>query len=283
MKKEIREVKTIKGEKILQITTLNERWYAKSVMDEETGLPHYVLYPSVTWIAGYYPKGIAFYKWLANHGWDESEAIKQAAGEKGSKVHQATESVEKGEAVKMNSQFKNPTTDKLEALNSDEYGVVLNFRDWLDKTNPECLAVEQTVFGKFYAGTIDRIYRIGNQIWIVDLKTGQNIWQEHILQVSAYSHAYINYKMLKIGKEEWENRKLAILQIGYRRNKNGYKFTEIPDKYGLFEMAYKVWKNENPKAQPKEAFYPLQIVSKVRIKNNNKKNGDKNSTTLQQS
>ena len=33
-------------------------------------------------IAGHYPKGIAFYKWLAEKGWDESQALKSAAGDK---------------------------------------------------------------------------------------------------------------------------------------------------------------------------------------------------------
>jgi hypothetical protein len=41
--------------------------------------------PSVTWISGFWPKGIGFYKWLADKGWDEAEAAKQAAGDKNEK------------------------------------------------------------------------------------------------------------------------------------------------------------------------------------------------------
>ena len=70
MKKMIIDTKT-KG--IVQITTVDERWYLKK--DK--------FVPSSTWIANYYPKGIGFNKWLASKGWDRAEALKQEAGEKG--------------------------------------------------------------------------------------------------------------------------------------------------------------------------------------------------------
>ncbi|MCD6370521.1 MAG: PD-(D/E)XK nuclease family protein [Thermoplasmata archaeon] len=266
MKKEIREVKTINKEKIIQITTLDERWYAKSVIDSQTNLPRYIFYPSVTWISSYYPKGIAFYKWLANKGWEESEAIKISAGEKGSKIHQATQMIDDGKEVAMEDKFINPTTMELEELTPEEYKAVMDFTEWLDITKPELLANEITVFGDDYAGTIDRIYRIDGQIWIVDIKTGQNIWEEYKLQLSAYSHANINYKELGITDKEWQNRRLAILQIGYHRNQRGYKFTEVEDKYNLFRMARQIWENENPNAKPDQASYPLRLMSKVRAK-----------------
>jgi len=266
MKKEIREVKTINKEKIIQITTLDERWYAKSVIDPQTNLPKYIFYPSVTWISSYYPKGIAFYKWLANKGWEESEAIKISAGEKGSKIHQATQMIDDGKEVAMNDKFINPTTMELEELTPEEYKAVMDFTEWLDITKPELLANEITVFGDDYAGTIDRIYRIDGQIWIVDIKTGQNIWEEYKLQLSAYSHANVDYKELKITDKEWQNRKLAILQIGYHRNQRGYKFTEVEDKYDLFRMARQIWENENPNAKPDQASYPLRLASKIRVK-----------------
>lgn len=260
MKKEIREIK----DGVLQITTLDERWYARPIKNKKSGLPEYEYCPSVTWIASYYPKGIAFYKWLANKGWDEAEAIKVAAGEKGSKIHQATEAIDAGEEIEITSKFINPTTMEEEELTPEEYKAVMDFVAWLDETKPELLANEITVFGDGYAGTIDRIYRIDGQIWIVDIKTGQNIWEEYKLQLSAYSHAEIDYKKLGITDEEWKNRKLAILQIGYHKNQKGYKFTEIEDKYELFKVAMQIWKNENPNAFPEQAQYPLKLRSEIR-------------------
>jgi hypothetical protein len=38
--------------------------------------------------------------------------------------------------------------------------------------------------------------------------------------------------------------KTAILQVGYERNKAGYKFTEIDDAFPLFKVAQQIWKAE---------------------------------------
>ena len=50
------------------------------------------LVPSVTWMAGQHPKAFSSTNGLrirADKGWDETEAIKSAPGDKGSKVHTA--------------------------------------------------------------------------------------------------------------------------------------------------------------------------------------------------
>jgi hypothetical protein len=264
MKKEIREIK----DGVLCITTLNERWYAKPSINKETGLPEYRYFPSSTWIAGYYPKGIGFMKWLAEKGWDEAEAIKQAAGDKGSKSHYACQDIDAGQLIDIQtSKYVNPSTGQEEELTPEEIDCILSFRDWTDAVKPELLASELTAFNEAegYAGTIDRIYRINGQILIPDLKTGQTIWPEWELQISSYSHLDIDYKALGITDEEWKNRKLAVLQIGYRKNQNRYKFTVIEDKFALFMHAKAIWANENPEAEPKEAKYPLVIQSKVRL------------------
>lgn len=89
MKIEIRKVDQEKG--ITQITSLDERWYEKDGK----------YFPSLTWICSFWPKGVQFYKWLAEKGWDEAEALKKAAGDKGSKVHHAIEDLLNGKTVKM--------------------------------------------------------------------------------------------------------------------------------------------------------------------------------------
>ena len=99
-------------------------------------------------------------------------------------------------------------------------------------------------------------------IYILDLKTGKSIWQEQILQLSSYKYNDIDYKLLGITDEEWKNRKIAIIQLGYQLNKLKYKFTILEDKYELFQMAYRIWQNENPDAKPKQRDYPLVIEYK---------------------
>lgn len=267
MKKELTDIDT--KNKIMRITTLNERWYARPVKEKTTGLPKYQFRPSSTWVASYYPKGIGFMKWLASKGWDEAEAIKIAGGIRGSKVHYACEDVDKGIEIDITKQkYPNPVTGELEELTIEEVDYINSFKDWLDEAKPELLANELTVFGNGYAGTIDKIYRIGNQIWVLDLKTSKKIWMSAKLQLSSYSHAEIDFKALGITLEEWKVRKQAILQLGYDKyrteGKARYKFTEIEDSFELFKVALQIWDNENPNAKPKEIEYPLIISSKFR-------------------
>jgi len=265
-----KEIKIINKEKgILRITCLDERWYSKAGENPETKLPEYQFFPSSTWIASHYPKGIAFYKWLADKGWNDAEAIKNAAGNKGSKVHQAIELLEKVGELPIETVFANSDTGVGEQLATGELDCIFTFTTWHDETKPELIANEMTVFGSNYAGTLDRIYRINGQIYVVDLKTSQQIWEEYKLQVSSYNHASIDYELLGLNEEEWNSRKMAILQVGYRLNKAGWKFTEIEDKFYLFKMAYAIWENENPNTKPKQRDYPLTLKITTKKENEN--------------
>ena len=264
----LKEIKKIKRG-VTRITSLNERWYAKVSVNKKTGTRELVYYPSSTWIAGYYPKGEYFYKWLAGKGWSEVEAVKQAAADKGSRVHWACQELDEGKAIKITDKYLNPSTRQKEELSKEEVDCLISYRDFLDETKPLLLAQEITSFGDVYAGTADKIFATESgkhrQIWIVDLKTSQSIWPEHELQISSYSHMQFDYKKMGISDKEWKSRKLAILQIGYKKNRKRYKFTEVQDKYHLFrKVAYKIWKNENPDVKPRERDYPDVIFSKFR-------------------
>ena len=186
MKKFIRETDEKLG--IVQVTIADERWYIKEVEDPQTKLPKLLYVPSVTWIAGHYPKGVAFYKWLAEHGWDESQAIRQAAGDKGSKVHEAISAILRGEEVRIDSKFINPSTEQPEELTLEECDAIKSFVDWRNAVNPESIAWDVTIFSEQYgyAGTIDYICRIDGKVYIVDFKTSSEVWPEYHLQISAY-------------------------------------------------------------------------------------------------
>ena len=246
MKKEIRVVN--KDKKIIQVTTVDERWYIKEGEDATTGLPAHVYAPSVTWIADSYPKGIGYFKWLANKGWDEAEAIKVAAGDKGSKVHQAIDDLINGKEVTISSKYKNKKNEE-EELTLEEYDCILSFIDWYKEFKPEMIMNEFVIWNdKYnYAGTVDLLCKINSDLYLVDFKTSQYIWPSHELQISAYKQSVDG------------NPKLAILQLGYKRNKKQYKFTEIEDKFDLFLAARKIWESENNNKQPKQKDYPLSV------------------------
>ena len=261
MNKEIRTVDEERG--IMRVTTVDERWYARTIADPETGLPVWDYVPSVTWICNSYPKGIAFYKWLAEKGWDESQAIKNAAGEKGSKVHLAVKALLDGETVKMESEFFNESLGRPEQLSLEEYDCIMSFCDWYAEAKPAIIATEFVVWNEEYryAGMVDLTCVVSNDYakkeklsgvnFIIDLKTGQHIWPSHELQVSAYSHS----DSLIANKPN-----TAILQLGYRKNKKRFKFTEVPDKFPLFLAARTIWENECSGDKPLQRDYPLSLT-----------------------
>ena len=277
MKKEFKEIITVDKKRIIRITCSDERWYSRLVMDKKTGLPgSYEFIPSVTWIKSYWYTSPYLIKWIADKGLSEAETIRNEAGIKGDKVHQATEDIDSGIGIKINDKYENKRSGELEELTVEEIETINSYVDYIDKEKPELLANEMTVFShekseEQYAGTLDRIWAMGfikdgvRQIWIIDLKTSKSIYKDMVIQVSAYSKADINYKALGITDEEWENRKLAILQLGYRRNKNGYKFTEIHSRYDLFKIAYQTWLEENPNTKPFQKDFPLVMQSEFRI------------------
>ena len=252
MKIEIRETKT---DGIVQITTLDERWYHNQLKG--------IFRPSSTWIAGHYPKGIEFYKWLAQKGWDESEALKKAGGNRGSKVHQGIEHLMKEGQIAMDARFLNSRGDE-EELTVEEWECIISFYDWFLEAKPEILAFEQIVESdKYnYAGTLDLKCKIDDEIWIVDFKTSAHIWPEMGLQLSSYKHADGNEDVVKQG----------ILQLNYKKNKARYKFTELEDKFGLFLAAREIWMDENKDKKPAQKDYPilLQLPRKVTMDYENK-------------
>jgi len=242
------------AEGIVQITTLDERWYELSKEGEE---PKYI--PSVTWICSYYPKGTAFYKWLANKGWDESVAIKEAAGNRGNKVHAAIADLIAGYEVKIDDRYINRDSGEMEELTVEEYRGIMSFVGWHKKVNPVYLATEKSHISEELncAGTIDLECEIVNpktkkaERWIIDLKTSAYIWPEHELQVSAYKHIRnVDYK-------------LGILQVGFKRNKAGFKFTEVEDKFDIFMAAQDIWHNETKNVKPLQRDYPEVLTLNI--------------------
>ena len=267
MQKEIRELIAKDGQRIWRITTSDERFYGKQTTNPTTGLPEIIWLPSVTWIKNYYYTSPYLVRWIADKGLTESERIKKEAGTRGDKIHQATEQLEKDGEIRIEDKFLNKETGQMEELTAEELEAVISYKDFIDDTNAEILANEMTVFSEKYAGTLDRIFRINGQIYIIDLKSSQSIRKDMIIQLSAYSHTEIDYTGLGITDEEWKARKLAVLQLGYQKNSKKYKFTEIEDRYDLFKLAYSVWQEENPDAKPKQKDFPLVIKLQRSIAN----------------
>lgn len=234
------EYKEILDAKTVRVTTPDERWYLHPETKE--------WFASSTWISSYTPsKELAI--WMAKKGWDEAELIKQEAGARGSRTHKALEILIAGGEIKHNEALTDGDGNFNE-LSVQEYDNIISFNDWVKETKPEFLASEKTVFNKKmkYAGTLDCIVKIDGIVYLIDFKTSANIYLSHQVQISSYLHA-----------DDIKADKIAILQLGYNKNKKKFKFTELEDKFRLFKSAYDFWEEANKNVTVKQKDYPLTI------------------------
>ena len=91
-------------------------------------------------------------------------------------------------------------------------------------------------------------------MFVVDFKTSKQISRAHKMQVSAYRVALENgenplYEKNPNGTEtdkmvDVSQLRTAILQLGYDKNRAGYKFTEIEDAFPQFKIAQQIWAEE---------------------------------------
>lgn len=258
MKREIRLADPARG--IIQVTTVDERWYARPLADPVTGLPaRYEYVPSVTYISRYYPKGVGYMKWLAGLGWNEAEAVRQAGADKGSRVHQACAALLDGRALELETPFAAPDAPEAAPLTTEEYGAVLTFADWWWSfpVPPVVLAKDLVVWGEGYAGTLDVLLRTTEAVWLIDFKTSQDVWPEHEIQVTAYGQALPEALIAPTPRAEV---RLAILQLGYRRNQRGWKLMEVTPQPELFAATRAIWARETAGEAPRQVEYPMRVM-----------------------
>lgn len=65
------------------------------------------------------------------------------------------------------------------------------FNEWFSQHSIKCYASERMIFSRehFYAGTADFFGEIDGELVVADLKTSSGIWNEYLLQTSAYQIA----------------------------------------------------------------------------------------------
>ena len=237
---------------IMQITSADERWYK---LEDK-------FYPSATWILSYYPKGVQYYKWLADKGWDEAEQVKNLAGEKGSRVHRGCELLLKGEELKIDEPWVDPETGAMVEFEPEEWHAIMTFKEWYQDFKPDrIIAVEVSAVNPDigYGGTIDLIVEKNGEIWVIDLKTSKSVWKSYELQISSYGRLL---KYIPDIQSFIQNKtvRLAILQVGYTLNKHKqYKLTEVQDKFELFMHTYGIWNEEVSSKNPPQKDYPLTL------------------------
>lgn len=243
-------MKTFHDIEAKQINFLDERFYTK---DGE------VFYPSVTTVLDAYPKGYGFVQWLKDNGTNADEVVKRAA-EQGSRIHDAIDRYLRGEELQWTAEGN---------YNLDEWMMILKFVEFWSTYKPEILANEETIVSEKekIGGTIDLVCKIGDEIWLIDYKTGNAIHHSHELQLSAYrtlwNEAYPTKQITRSGIMHLKAMTRGADKSGKQMQGKGWLVKEFErpftDAYRIFGYTYALWREENPVIKPKNLVYPDRV------------------------
>lgn len=237
---------------IKQINFLDERFYTADNIN---------FFPSVTEVLNVFPKGFGYLTWLKDLG-HNSDAVMERAGKTGTAVHDAINKYLIG--LELLWADENGKTH----YDFDEWVMILKFKEFMDNHKPEIEASETNfVSSKLkIGGTIDIVAVIDKKRWLIDVKTSNNIYTTHELQISAYAQLWNEAHPDKIIDETailWlkaatrtEGKKGAIQGRGWQIKTFDRNYNEA---YKIFEHTREIWNEMNPNYRPKNLTYPDRI------------------------
>src|SRR5574343_598665 len=188
-------------------------------------------YPSVTAITAYLPKGKFFERYLADQdSFEESQRFLKEAGERGTRIHEATELLDRGESLVYGST----------ALTDEEYALIAHgYINWHTKYQPQMEQIELSMVSDKHklGGTLDRIAMIDGERTLVDIKSSRSaIWDSPWIQVACYAD------MFETLHPTQQIDAVAILRLTEKR-KDGYEYVirdrdEWKEDYKQFKRTY---------------------------------------------
>ena len=142
-------------------------------------------YPSVTYVLGYYPKGKFFENWLKQVGFASDYIVKKAA-EEGTQTHELCEAYLNGEELNFLDSNGRPQ------CNPDVWQMFLRFVEFWETFKPTLIETEVHLFSDELkvAGTGDLIVEINGELWLLDLKTSNQLQTVYELQTAVYGQCY---------------------------------------------------------------------------------------------
>jgi hypothetical protein len=235
--------------------------------------------PSVTTILEAYPKPYALLQWLKENG-ENADKIRDAAGKRGSVVHQLTDDYDRGMEVNLLDENGNPK------YSLEEWGMFEKYVDFATRFKPDNIMIEQNIVSAKlgFAGTIDRVMELNGKRYLVDIKTSNMITNSYWLQVAAYEQLlmtitghntldgvgilWLNAKTRTEGKagdvqgKGWQLITKGIAPSGNKMQIKQQKEDSIEesndDDWQLFQAVHKLWRKENKDAKPKLLTYQLK-------------------------
>lgn len=131
------------------------------------------------------------------------------------------------------------TKEHLETVPEAFRGYATAFYNWVKDNDIEILENERTVFSELheYAGTLDLLVRNNqsNKTFVIDVKTGKDIYPEAYLQLSAYKQA--------LSENGTETDQIAVLLL---KEDGTYKFGQGESQLDAFLAAKRLWEWKNP-------------------------------------
>lgn len=138
------------------------------------------------------------------------------------------------------------TKEYIEEIPDDFKDYAKAFYGWVGDNDVELLEHEKTMVSKKYgyAGTMDLLvkFKKSDKLFIIDVKTGKDIYDEAFLQLSAYKQA------LKETEDKDAEIGVLLLATGEDGKSTGtYKFQQGVDLFPEFLAAQKlwIWKNQD--------------------------------------
>jgi hypothetical protein len=232
-----------------RITFLDNRFYF-----DNAGVP----VPSVTSILDCYPKGAAFYDWLKKNG-EDSDTIRDEAGNRGSIVHNLTERYDAGEEICLYG-------DENVNFKMAEWAMFERYIEFRERFPFEVIHSELSLASAKlgFAGTLDRVIEMNGEKYLIDIKTSGSIWPSYWLQLAAY-------EKLLTGEYGYNPiHKTAILWLNAKTKTDGKVGTfqgkgwqliikdNLDKEWQLFLATFQLWKAENEGAMPRQLSYQLK-------------------------
>jgi hypothetical protein len=223
-----------------QITLPDSRYYRRNGK----------FYPSITFVLQIYPKGKQFENWLKQVGFASEYIVKKAA-EDGTKVHELAEKYLLGEELSFLNKHGQPQYD------SDVWQMFLKFVEFWETVKPKLVETEVHLFSDELqvAGTCDLIVEINGELWLLDIKTSNQIHSTYELQTSVYSQCYKECYDKEIQRQGilW----LKSTKRGPKKDKMQGKGWEIvesersqEENLEIFKIVKRLFDIENPDAAP---------------------------------
>lgn len=218
-------------------------------------------FPSATTLLEAYPKPAQLIMWMKEVG-SKADEIRDAAGKRGSSVHQLTEDYDQGIECTLLDEYGKPK------YSLEEWAMFERYVEFSVNHKPEHHLIEQTFISSSlgFAGTIDRVCTIDGKTYVLDIKTSNGIYNSYWLQLAAYRELYnICVKDSNMPNIDgvailWLNAKTRTAgKKGDVQGKGWQMVSEFDTskQWSLFQAVQQLWHAEHEGDKPREFSYQL--------------------------